>query len=87
MIPAFINKELDTLIKELSIKIFNYLECFGLARIDFIYDNDNDILYFNEINTIPGFTDISMYAKAFIHDGISYSDLISKLIDNVLKKE
>ena len=83
IIPAFISNELSDTIKKQSLDIFNILNCKGLARIDFIYDNDNDILYFNEINTMPGFTDISMYAKGFINDGISYKELINKLIDSV----
>ena len=69
-------------IKYWAIDIFNIIGCKGLARVDFIYDVDSDKLYFNEINTMPGFTDISMYSKVFINDGISYKSLISKLIDN-----
>lgn len=82
VIPAGINDELNDKIKELSIKIFEILECSGFARVDFLYDEDNDILYFNEINTIPGFTKISMYSKLFEYDGISYRNLITKLIEN-----
>lgn len=82
LIPAFINKELENKIKDTTSLIFNIMGCKSLARVDFIYDNDKDILYFNEINTIPGFTDISMYSKAFIYDGISYKDLISKIIES-----
>lgn len=83
VIPAFINNNLENKIKDITSLIFNIMDCRSLARIDFIYDNDEDKLYFNEINTIPGFTDISMYTKAFIYDGFSYKEIISKIIDNV----
>ena len=82
VVPAFISSNINNQIKKWSIDIFNILGCSGLARIDFIYDTLEDILYFNEINTIPGFTDISMYSKVFNYDGISFKSLIDKLIDN-----
>lgn len=86
VIPAFISDEIETMIKNTSTYIFKILGCKSLARVDFIYDEDNDVLYFNEINTMPGFTDISMYSKVFDYDGISYKDLITKLIENAKKE-
>lgn len=82
VIPADVNKELADKIKQLSCEIFEMLGCRGFARVDFLYDEDNGMLYFNEINTIPGFTKISMYAMLFEYDGISYKNLITKLIEN-----
>lgn len=82
IVPAFISCELEEKIKKYTKDIFNIIGCKDIARVDFIYDEDNDILYFNEINTMPGFTDISMYSKVFINDGFSYKGLISKLIDS-----
>lgn len=67
-------------IKNYSKKIFKILECSNLSRVDFIYDLDNKKLYFNEINTMPGFTDISMYPKLLKDSGIKYVDLISILL-------
>ena len=61
------------------IKIFN-IE--GMSRIDFFYDESNDKIYFNEINTIPGFTEISMYPKLMKASKIEYRELISKLLEN-----
>ncbi len=81
-IPAPISKNLQKKIKELSYKIFNILELKDLARIDFLYDYNNDILYFNEVNTMPGFTDISMYPLLFKEYGINIKNLITKLIEN-----
>lgn len=57
------------------------LELKKLARIDFLYDYTNDTLYFNEVNTMPGFTNISMYPLLFKEYGINISELIKKLIE------
>jgi len=80
-IPASIPKELSKQIQELSLKIFNILELSTLSRIDFLYDYNNNKLYFNEVNTMPGFTNISMYPLLFNNLGISTKDLITKLIN------
>lgn len=82
LIPAPISKELTKQIQNLALKIFNVLELKDLSRIDFLYDYNNDILYFNEVNTMPGFTSISMYPLLFKNKGISIKELITKLIEN-----
>ncbi len=61
-------------------KIFKILNCSNLSRIDFLYDIENKKLYFNEINTMPGFTDISMYPKLMENEGISFKNLITNLL-------
>ena len=71
-------------IKEYSLRLFKSLDCSGLSRIDFFYDEENNALYLNEANTMPGFTTISMYPKLIESKGIEYKDLISILIDNSL---
>lgn len=68
-------------IKNYSKKIFNILGCNGLSRIDFLYDLDNKKLYFSEINTMPGFTEISMYPKLINNEGINFNEIITKLLD------
>lgn len=75
-----IDKKLKKEIKSLSKKIFNTLNCKDLSRIDFLYDLDDKKLYFNEINTIPGFTEISMYPKLIKYLGINYKKLITLLL-------
>ena len=80
IIPANINKEIEKQIKSYSQKIFNILSLKDLSRIDFLYDIENNKVYFNEVNTIPGFTTISMYPNLFKHDGISIKNLITKLL-------
>ena len=82
LIPAKINKDLTKEIQDLALKIFKALELKDLARIDFLYDYNNEILYFNEVNTMPGFTKISMYPMLFNEKGISIKELITKLIEN-----
>ena len=58
----------------------------GYARIDFFYDEEKEEIYINEVNTIPGFTSISMYPKLIENEGINYTDLITILINNALNK-
>ena len=82
LIPAPIDKQLIKEIQELSLKIFEILSLKDLSRIDFLYDYNNKKLYFNEVNTMPGFTNISMYPLLFNEEGINIKKLISILIDN-----
>ena len=82
LIPANISKNLERKIRNYSDMIFNILGLSDLARVDFLYDYNNDILYFNEVNTLPGFTAISMYPKLIENMGISYKNLITKLLMN-----
>ncbi|EGQ3776038.1 D-alanine--D-alanine ligase A [Staphylococcus pseudintermedius] len=80
-IPASLEKDQEKRIKNLAVKAFQALECKGLARIDFLIDKQNNI-YINEVNTIPGFTDSSMFPKLFHKDGYSQNELI----DNIIKE-
>lgn len=80
-IPARIPDEAMERVREYAVRIFAALGCRGLSRVDFFCTyRDNEII-FNGINTIPGFTSISMYPKLFDHAGISFTDLISRLVD------
>lgn len=83
-IPDDLPLEVFSKIKLYAKKIFNTFDCKDLARIDFFYDEINNNIYINEINTIPGFTTISMFPKLIKNEGIEYKDLISILIDNAL---
>lgn len=84
-IPARISETASNKVRESAIEIYKALECSGLSRVDFFITEDEDII-FNEINTLPGFTNISMYPKLMESIGVSYSDLIDKLINFALKK-
>lgn len=79
-IPAEIDTATEIRIRETAIKAFKTVECEGLSRVDFFLRKDNSFVL-NEINTLPGFTEISMYPKLWEQTGISYSDLITKLIE------
>lgn len=76
-----INKKIKKDIINYSKEIFQILNCKGLSRIDFIYGIDNKKLYFNEINTMPGFTDISMYPKLIMDKGFKKREIITTLLD------
>jgi D-alanine-D-alanine ligase len=78
-IPADISSDILKQVQEIAIKSFQVLGCEGMARVDFFLTEENK-LYVNEINTIPGFTKISMYPKLWEASGVSYSELIDKLI-------
>jgi D-alanine-D-alanine ligase len=80
-IPASISKELSDEIRKLSIKAFKAIDGKGLSRVDFFIEKDTNKIIINEINTLPGFTSISMYPKLFDNVGIKYSDLLDKLIE------
>lgn len=79
-IPADINANTMAQIKKLSIEAYRALGCIGLARVDTFVQRETGKLYLNEINTMPGFTDISMYPKLWEYDGVSFSVLIDELI-------
>ena len=79
-IPANIDSKLLEKIKEYSKVIFEKLNLHGLARVDFFVSGNE--IFFNEVNTMPGFTKISMYPKMLIYDGISYDKILDTLIEN-----
>lgn len=68
-------------IRKLAATAFAVTNCFGLARVDFLYNRNTGYLALNEINTMPGFTDISMYPKLMMTTGITFSQLVSQLLD------
>ncbi len=80
IIPAKLTPSKTEEIRELTKHVFTTLQCAGLARVDFFLEKETDTVYVNEINTMPGFTDISMYPKLWASSGTTYADLITKLI-------
>ena len=88
-IPADIKPETATAIHNMAKQICSVLGVEGLARVDFFVckRDGNEEIIFNEINTLPGFTSISMYPKLFCHDGMTYSEIIDRLCDLALGKE
>ena len=83
-IPARIDEAATQRVRELALKAYHALECRGLARVDF-FVGDDGLPVLNEINTLPGFTPISMYQRLFESQGLTCSELCNKLIDCALK--
>ena len=85
VVPADMPKEIEAQIQAVALRTFAALECEGLARVDVFLTPDNQIVV-NEVNTLPGFTNISMYPQLWQASGLNYSDLISNLIDLALER-
>jgi D-alanine-D-alanine ligase len=81
-IPEFVSEE----IRRLAVEAFRAIDCTGMARVDFFYDEASGAVVVNEINTIPGFTPISMYPKLWEATGIPYAKLIDRLIELAVEK-
>ena len=84
-IPAKLDDESQKRVRELSVKVFQTLCCEGLSRVDFFLREDGELLV-NEINTMPGFTKISMYPKLWEATGIGYTELISRLLELAMER-
>ncbi len=85
LIPANLSEELATKVRETAVRAYKYLGCEGLARVDFFVCDDGKIIL-NEINTLPGFTSISMYPKLWLSTGISSGYLVQNLIDTAFRR-
>jgi D-alanine-D-alanine ligase len=85
VIPARICAEADANVRQLAVDSFVATECEGMARIDFFVRPDGDVVV-NEINTIPGFTSTSVYAKLFEAAGVPYAVLLDRLIELALER-
>ena len=85
VIPANIEESQIEEIRELAVRSFKAIDGKVLARVDFFVEKETNKIYINEINTMPGFTKISMYPKLFEAVGISYSELLDKLIENAIE--
>jgi D-alanine-D-alanine ligase len=81
LIPAPLSAELTAAVQNLAVRTFQVLECSGMARVDFFLEQGTEQLFVNELNTIPGFTSISMYPKLWEASGLPNSELITRLID------
>ena len=79
-IPARIPEDVEEVVREAAVKVYGAIGCQGLSRVDFFVTYEENRVVFNEINTLPGFTSISMYPKLFAASGISYTELIDELL-------
>ena len=85
-IPARISAKKTEELRRLAVECYRAVECSGMARVDFLLEAATDKLYINEINTIPGFTSISMYPKMWEHSGLAMPQLIDRLIELALER-
>jgi D-alanine-D-alanine ligase len=85
-IPANISPEMSDMVRALAVRAFQAIDCAGLGRVDFLLDKDDGRLYINELNTIPGFTRISMYPKLWEASGIPYPELLDRLVTLALER-
>ena len=85
VVPARVTPEQLERCRELALRAFVVTDCEGMARVDMFVRDDGEVLV-NELNTIPGFTETSVYAKLFEHSGISYGELLERLIDLALER-
>lgn len=74
-------EELTKKVRELAVKAYKAADCQGLSRVDFFVNDKENKIYINEINTLPGFTEISMYPKLWEKSGLTYTELLDKLIE------
>ncbi|MEZ4750006.1 MAG: ATP-grasp domain-containing protein [Bdellovibrionota bacterium] len=81
LLPAPLDEKKNLEVQELALKVYSVMECDGMARVDFFAEEKSGKLLLNEINTIPRFTPISMYPKLWKESGISYSTLVSRLLE------
>ncbi len=86
LIPAPVPEETAGLLAQLAIRAYRAIDCAGMARVDFLLDRKDGELYLNEVNTLPGFTPISMYPKLWEASGLSYPELIDRLIQLALER-
>jgi D-alanine-D-alanine ligase len=86
LIPAKLPKSKMKQVQQLAIQAFQAVDCSGLARVDFLMDPRSGKLWVNEINTMPGFTAISMYPKLWAASGLEYMSLISRLLELALER-
>ena len=84
-IPARISEEVAERVREQAIAVYSAIGCSGLSRVDFFVTYQDERIVFNEINTLPGFTSISMYPKLFCASGIAYQELIDQLLQLALE--
>lgn len=86
VIPAPLSEEITERVREMAVQAYRALDCAGMARADFLLEKPTGKLWVNELNTIPGFTQISMYPKLWEATGISYPELIDRLIGLAIER-
>ena len=87
LIPAPLPDEISECIREYAVRAYKAIDCAGMARVDFFLEKDTNQIYLNELNSIPGFTKISMYPKLWEASGLSYQKLVDQLIELAMERK
>ena len=87
IIPSQLPVEVTDRIREYAVRAYKAIDCAGMARADFFVDSDTNQIYLNELNTLPGFTSISMYPKLWQASGLTYPQLVDRLIELALERK
>ncbi|MBK8417368.1 D-alanine--D-alanine ligase family protein [Candidatus Villigracilis saccharophilus] len=87
VIPAQLPAEVSDQVRAYAVRAYKAIDCAGMARADFFLENDTNKIYLNELNTIPGFTSISMYPKLWQASGLTYAQLVDRLIELALERK
>jgi D-alanine-D-alanine ligase len=87
VIPAQLPPGVAEQIRAMAVKAYKAIDCSGMARVDFFLEKDGNRVYLNELNTIPGFTRISMYPKLWEASGLPYPRLVDRLIELALERK
>ena len=87
LIPASLPDEVSECIREYAVRAYQAIDCAGMARVDFFVEKDTNRVYLNELNSIPGFTKISMYPKLWEASGLSYPNLVDRLIELAMERK
>ncbi len=86
-IPVPLSEQLTRRVQKLAVRTYQAIDCAGMGRVDFLLSRETEELYISEVNTIPGFTQISMYPKLWEASGIPYPELIDRLIELALERQ
>jgi D-alanine-D-alanine ligase len=86
VVPARLTDAQIFTVQQLALQAFQAVDGAGLARVDFLFDQENDVFYLSEINTMPGFTPMSMYAKMWQASGIAYPELVARLVSLAIER-
>jgi D-alanine-D-alanine ligase len=87
LIPAPLPDDITENIRQLAVSAYKAIDCAGMARVDFFVEKGTNDIYLNEINTIPGFTNISMYPKLWEASGVPYSKLVDRLVELAIDRK
>jgi len=87
LIPAPLPDEISQCIREYAVRAYKAIDCAGMARVDFFVEKDTNKVYLNELNSIPGFTKISMYPKLWEASGLPYKELVDRLIELAMERK